>query len=63
MDRLKSRKFWMTVVTALLTVANNGLGLGLPEEAIMTLAGTVAAYVLGQSLVDAKAAGRADQGE
>lgn len=63
MDRLKSRKFWMTVVTALLTVANNGLGLGLPEEAIMTLAGTVAAYVLGQSLVDAKAASRADQGE
>lgn len=53
MTKLKSRKFWMAVVVGLLTIANDGLGLGLPEEAIMTVAGVVIAYILGESFVDA----------
>ena len=52
MGKLKSRKFWMAVVTALLIVFNDGLGLELPTEAIMTVAGVVIAYILGESGVD-----------
>jgi uncharacterized membrane protein len=55
MDKLKSRKFWTTVVSAGLVVANEGLGLNLPTDAIMTVAGIVIAYLLGQSFVDGKA--------
>lgn len=52
-NKFKSRKFWMAVIVGLLTIANDGLGLGLPEEAIMTVAATVIAYILGESYVDA----------
>lgn len=55
-ERFKSRKFWLTVAAALVTLANDAFGLNLPAEAILTLVGTVAAYVLGQSLVDAQVA-------
>ena len=54
MSKLKSRKFWMAVVTAGIAVANKGLDLNLPEESIMTVAGVVVAYILGESLVDAR---------
>ena len=54
MYKLKSRKFWMAVVAALLVVANEGLGLGLPEDSIMAVAGVVIAYVLGEAYVDGK---------
>ena len=54
-ERFKSRKFWLTVAAGIVTLANDAFGLNLPGEAILTLVGTVAAYVLGQSLVDAQA--------
>lgn len=50
----KSKKFWMAVVSGLLVVTNEGLGLELPIEAIMAVAGIAIAYILGQSAVDAK---------
>jgi len=50
----KSRKFWMAVVSGALVVCNQGLGLNLPEEAIMTVAGVAIAYILGEAYVDAK---------
>lgn len=56
MKKLKSRKFWMAVVTAMLVIANEGLGLNLPEEAIMTVAAVVIGYILGESYVDGKRA-------
>lgn len=56
MEKLKSRKFWMAVVGAGLVVANEGLGLNLPEEAVMTVAGMLIAYILGQAYVDGKKA-------
>ncbi|WP_231956026.1 hypothetical protein [Aneurinibacillus soli] len=56
MEKLKSRKFWMAIVTAGLVIANNRLGLNIPEESIMSIAGVVVAYILGQSHVDAKKA-------
>lgn len=54
MDRLKSRKFWMAVVGAALIVANDGLGLNLPKEETLTVAGVIIAYILGQAYVDGK---------
>ena len=54
MKKLKSRKFWMAVVAAMLVIANEGLGLNLPEEAIMTVAAVVIGYILGESYVDGK---------
>lgn len=54
MNKFKSRKFWMAVVTGLLVIANQGLELNLPEEAMQTVAGVVIAYILGESFIDAK---------
>jgi hypothetical protein len=54
MNKLKSRKLWMTIVTALLIVANDGLDLNLPTEAIVTVASVVISYVLGEAYIDGK---------
>lgn len=54
MEKFKSRKFWMAVVTGLLVVANEGLGLNLPSEAVLTVAGVAISYILGQGYVDGK---------
>lgn len=57
MSKLKSRKLAMAVVAALLVIANEGLGLDLPTESVMSVAGIVMAYIFGQSYVDAKEKG------
>ncbi|WP_273483577.1 hypothetical protein [Desulforamulus ruminis] len=57
MNKLKSRKFWMAVVTASVLVANEGLGLDLPTEDIMTVAGVAIAYILGEAYVDGQQKG------
>ena len=54
MEKLKSRKFILVVVTALLTVCNDGLGLNLPSESIITIVGLVSSYVIAQGYVDGK---------
>ncbi len=54
MNKIKSRKFWMAVVGAGLVVANEGLGLNLPEESVLTVAGLLIAYILGEAYVDGK---------
>jgi uncharacterized membrane protein len=52
-DKLKSRKFWMAVVTGLLVILNDGLGLNLPSDAIKSVVEVVIAYIIGQGAVDA----------
>ncbi|MCK5611932.1 hypothetical protein KAR91_59230 [Candidatus Pacearchaeota archaeon] len=54
MEKLKSRKFILVVATAMLTICNDGLGLGLPSESIMTIVGLVASYCVSQGYVDGK---------
>ena len=54
MEKLKSRKFILVVATAILTICNDGLGLGLPTESILSIVGLVASYVVGQGYVDGK---------
>jgi uncharacterized membrane protein len=54
MNKFKSRKFLTSVVTALVVIANEGLGLNLPSEAIMTVAAVVIGYVASEAYVDGK---------
>jgi hypothetical protein len=52
MEKLRSRKFLLVVATAILTICNDGLGLGLPSESLLQVVGLVISYVLGQGYVD-----------
>ena len=53
MEKLKSRKFWMAVVSGLLIIANDGLDLGLPNESVMAIAAIALGYIFGEAAVDA----------
>lgn len=53
MSKFKSRKFWMAVAAALVAIANDGLGLNLPKDAILTVAAVVISYIIGEGAVDA----------
>ena len=53
MQKFKSRKFWMAVVTAILVVLNDGLDLGVDSDTVLAFAGIVATWILGESAVDA----------
>lgn len=54
MQKLKSRKFWMAVVSGLLIIANEGLGIGIPEDVVLPFAGLIIAYICGEAYVDGK---------
>lgn len=44
----KTTEFWGVVATSVLTIANAALGLGLPDETIVTIAAMVSAYAIGR---------------
>lgn len=52
MGKLKSRKLWAAVIGSALTALLAQLGV--PEHAVLAIAGIVVAYISGQSFVDAK---------
>jgi len=54
MERLKSRKLWMSVFAALLPIINEEFNLGLNTETVIASVGAIVAYILGQAHVDAK---------
>jgi len=54
MEKLKSRKLWVAIVSALLIVLNQGLGLNIPADSVLSLAGVIMAYIFGQAYVDGK---------
>lgn len=54
MNKLKRRKLWMAVVSAILVVLNEGLGLGVDGETVLAFAGIVMSYIFGQAYVDGK---------
>ena len=58
LQRLKSRKFIMALASAIFIVMNEGLDLGIPPDAYGWLVGVVVAWILGESYVDGKAAGK-----
>jgi len=57
MDKLKSRKLWITVFFGLAIALNRVLGLNFSEETIISLAGLGGAYSAFQGAIDWKQAG------
>lgn len=55
-EGIKTSEFWLVVVGAVITVANDGLGLGLERETIMSFAAMIASYVGGRSYLKGKQA-------
>lgn len=53
-SKWKSRKFWMSIIAALLVVANEGLDLGISSETVMTFAALVASFIFSEAYVDGK---------
>lgn len=51
---VKSSEFWMSVVAALTMVANEGLGLDLPTESVMSLAAVTISYIFGRTVVKSR---------
>jgi len=54
MEKLKSRKFWMAVVTAVLIVMNEGLGWKIPVETVVSFAAVILGWVFAEAYVDGK---------
>lgn len=52
MNKLKSRKFWMAVVTGLLIVLNDGMDLGIEQETVLAFSGIIATYIFGEAATD-----------
>lgn len=63
MQKFKSRKFWMAVVTAILVILNDGLDLGIDHETVLAFAGLVISWILGESAVDTARARGAKQSD
>jgi len=47
-----SKKFWASVIGALVPVLNHFFDFGLSPEAVLQTVGPIAAYILGQGLAD-----------
>lgn len=56
LQKLKSRKFIIAVVGAILIIANDGLDLGIESETVLAFAGLLATWIVGEAAVDAKRA-------
>tara|TARA_Y100000593_G_scaffold83291_1_gene156852 strand:+ start:704 stop:913 length:210 start_codon:yes stop_codon:yes gene_type:complete len=54
-DKLKSRKFWMALVGAILPIVAAALSQEMPyNEAVMESIAVIMAYIFGQGYVDGK---------
>lgn len=58
MERLKSRKFLSALFSAIFIVLNEGFGTPIDREAYAWVTGVIIAFILGESYVDGKAAGK-----
>jgi Mg2+/Co2+ transporter CorB len=47
----KTTEFWSVVATSVVTILNKAFGWNIPSETIATVAGMVATYAIGRSLV------------
>ncbi len=61
LQRLKSRKFLSALFSAIFIILNEGLGTPIDREAYAWLTGVVTAFILGESYVDGKAAGKSSE--
>ena len=53
-NKLKSRKFWVSIVGAILLILADGLGVNIDKEVIIAAAGVIIAFILGESYIDSK---------
>lgn len=53
-NKLKSRKFWIAVLTAVFIILTEGLDVGISAEAYWALATVAVGYIAGESYVDAR---------
>ena len=54
MEKFKSRKLWMAMVTAVLIVLNEGLGWNVPTETVVSFVAVVLGWVFAEAYVDGK---------
>jgi len=52
-ERLKSRKFWLAVVSALVVFGNKAFDWGLDEQEVLTIVGSLLSFVLVEGVSDA----------
>ena len=48
---IKTTEFWLALITAIITVLNEQIGLNLPKEAIISIIAMVISYIFGRSIV------------
>ena len=53
-NKLKSRKLWMSIISGGLLIMNEGLGIIVDTNTILSFSGIIISYILGQSFVDGK---------
>lgn len=53
-SRLKSRKFWIGVITPAVIIIARVLGLELDEKTTLAIAGVASTYILGEAYVDSR---------
>lgn len=58
LQRLKSRKFLLSIATVVLIILNEAVGLSIPEDAYWKIITPVVAFILGESYIDGKSAGK-----
>tara|TARA_R110000868_G_scaffold33755_3_gene122225 strand:- start:796 stop:969 length:174 start_codon:yes stop_codon:yes gene_type:complete len=54
LEKFKSRKFIMVTLSAILLVLKEGLNIDIDGDVVMSFAGIMVTYLLGQSAVDYK---------
>lgn len=53
-NKLKSRKLWMSIISGVLVIMNEGLGIIVDTDTVLSFSGIIMSYILGQSFVDAR---------
>lgn len=48
---IKTSEFWLSLVGAIIPVLNSSLGLAIPIEGILSVAGMVVAYVISRTAI------------
>ena len=54
MNKLKSRKFWIAVASALFILLTEGLGIDIDQQVYWAVAAIVLSYIFGEAYIDAR---------